>query len=484
MNTSKSRWLVLGTCCLSLLIVSLDVTVMNVALPALADDLGASVSGLQWTIDAYVLVMASLLVLGGSTADRFGRRRVFQTGLATFTVASLLCSLAPSLGWLVGFRALQGAGACMLNPVAVSIITNTFTDRRERARAIGVWGGVVGISLALGPVVGGLLVQSVSWRAIFWVNVPVLLVALVLTAWLVPESRAPRARRFDPVGQLLMTTVLATLTAAIIEAPRLGWTSWPTLALAGTGGLAGVALVRYELRRREPLLEVRFFRSIPLRGATVIAISGFGALSGFLFLNTLYLQEVLGLSALQAGLRTLPMAAVAGLAALLSGRLVGSRGPRLPLVIAGTCLAAGALMLVGVDPRTPTAWLFTAYAVFGLGFGMVNAPITTTAVGGMPVSQAGVAAAIATTSRQIGQLLGIAVVGTVIGTAGGAGATLAASLRAGGATGWWIVTGCGLAVLVLGLVTTGARAQASADRVAAELMPEPAPEPAGSAGTR
>ncbi len=198
----RRRLLILVICCMSLVIVGLDNTIVNVALPSIQRDLHASVSGLQWVVDGYTLVLASLLVLSGSTADRLGRRSTFQAGLATFTIGSLLCSLAPSLGWLVVFRMLQAVGGSMLNPVAMSIIVNTFTDRAERARAIGVWGAAVGVSLALGPVVGGLLIASVGWRGIFWVNIPVGVAAIVLTALFVPESKAAHPRRLDPVGSV------------------------------------------------------------------------------------------------------------------------------------------------------------------------------------------------------------------------------------------------------------------------------------------
>ncbi len=220
MELSHSRrLLVLAICCMSLFIVGLDVTIVNVALPSIGRDLHAGVSGLQWVIDAYTLVLASLLMLSGSTADRVGRRRTFQTGLALFSLGSLLCSLAPGLGWLVGFRMLQAIGGSMLNPVAMSIITNTFIKPKERARAIGVWGGVIGLSMALGPVTGGLLVDTVGWRSIFWVNVPVGIAAIVLTALFVPESKAPSARRIDPVGQFLVIVMLATLVYGLIEGP-------------------------------------------------------------------------------------------------------------------------------------------------------------------------------------------------------------------------------------------------------------------------
>ena len=215
----RRRLLVLAICCMSLVIVALDNTIVNVALPSIQRDLHASVSGLQWTVDAYTLVLASFLMLAGSTADRLGRRRTFQTGLAAFTLGSLLCSLAPSLGWLVAFRMLQAIGGSMLNPVAMSIIVNTFTDRAERARAIGLWGGTFGVSLALGPVIGGALIASVGWRGIFWVNIPVGVAAVALTALFVPESRAPHPRRLDPAGQLLVIVTLASLIYAIIEGP-------------------------------------------------------------------------------------------------------------------------------------------------------------------------------------------------------------------------------------------------------------------------
>src|SRR6185312_6751968 len=217
--TAKRRQLVLAICCMSLFIVGLDVTIVNVALPTIQQDFHAPLAGLQWIMDAYTLVLASFLMLAGSTADRLGRRRIFRAGLLLFTLGSLLCSLAPGLGWLVAARVLQAVGGSMLNPVAMSIVTNTFTEPRERARAIGVWSAVFGLSMALGPVLGGFLVTEIGWRGIFWVNVPVGLATLVLTGLFVPESRAPRARRFDPVGQSLVVAILACATYAIIEGP-------------------------------------------------------------------------------------------------------------------------------------------------------------------------------------------------------------------------------------------------------------------------
>ncbi|WP_329534264.1 MFS transporter [Streptomyces sp. NBC_01450] len=462
----RHRLLVLAICCMSLLIVSLDNTVLNVALPSMQKELHASVAGMQWTIDAYTLVLASLLMLSGSTADRIGRRRVFQAGLVIFTIGSALCSLAPNLDSLVAFRMVQAVGGSMLNPVAMSIITNTFTDPRERARAIGVWGGVIGISMAGGPIVGGLLVDSVGWRSIFWINLPVGLAALLLTWRYVPESRAPKARRPDPVGQLLVIALLGSVTYAIIEAPSSG--APKTLAFGAIAVAALAGLLWYEPRRAEPLIDLRFFRSAPFSGATVVAVSAFASLSGFLFLSTLYLQNVRGLDALHAGLWMLPMAFMCFVCAPLSGRLVGSRGPRLPLLIAGVSMTVSGILFAAFEAETSNVTLVIGYALFGLGFGFVNAPITNTAVSGMPRTQAGVAAAVASTSRQIGGTLGVAVVGAVLASGIHASAyreTFVSAARPG----WWILTGCGLAVLVLGALTSGRWARGTAERTARQL---------------
>ncbi|MEV5909592.1 MFS transporter [Streptomyces chartreusis] len=462
----RRRVLVLAICCMSLLIVSLDTTALNVSLPAMQRDLGASTSGLQWTIDAYTLVLASLLMLAGSTADRIGRRRVFMTGLILFTIGSALCSAAPTLDSLIVFRMVQAVGGSMLNPVAMSIITNTFTAPRERARAIGVWGAVVGISMAAGPLVGGLLVDAVDWRAIFWVNLPVGLTALLLTLRFVPESRAPKARRLDPVGQLLVIALFGALTYAIIEAPNAGFAS--VLPFAAVAAAALLGLLWYEPRRAEPLIDLRFFRSAPFSGATVIAIGAFAALGGFLFLSTLYLQNVRGLDALHAGLWMLPMATPMFLCAPLSGRLVGSRGPRLPLLVAGVAMTTSCAMFALFEAETSNVTLLLGYVLFGIGFGFVNAPITNTAVSGMPRAQAGVAAAVASTSRQLGQTLGVAVIGAVLAAGIGSSSYKESFVSAAG-PGWWVLTGCGVLVLVVGLLTSGPWARGTAERAAEKL---------------
>ena len=298
---------VLLICCMSLFIVGLDITAVNVALPSIAGDLDADIAGLQWTVSAYTVVMASLLMFSGSMADRLGRKRIFVTGLTVFSAASLLCSLAPSVELLVVSRVLQGVGASMLNPVAMSIITNTFTEPRERAQAVGIWGAVFGIAMALGPIVGGGLVATAGWPWIFLINVPLGLAAIVLTLRFVPESRAPRPRRFDPVGQLLFDRAAGLGDLRHHRSPGRGWSS-PASSRVLVAAAALVALLLYEPRREDPLVDLRFFRSVPFSSAIAISVAAFATFGGFLFLNTLYLQDVRGLSPVEAGLATVPMA--------------------------------------------------------------------------------------------------------------------------------------------------------------------------------
>jgi EmrB/QacA subfamily drug resistance transporter len=442
----------------------MDISIVNVALPEMRRDLRASVPGLQWTVDAYTLVLAGFLVLAGSTADRIGRRRVFQVGLATFGLGSLLCGLAPGIGWLIAARALQGVGGSMLNPVAMSIIATTFTERAERARAIGVFGSVSGLALGLGPVLGGALVDGLSWRAIFWVNVPIVAAALVLTARYVPESRAARARRVDPVGQALVILVLGSIVYAIIESARLGWASPGILGPLVVAALGLLAILGYEPRRADPLLELRLFRGVPFSSAILMALFALCGFGAFLFVTTLYLQDVRGLSALRAGLCLLPMAVLVVVLSPLTGRVVGGRGPRLPLVVSGTALALGGGTSLLLGPDTPLPAVLAVYALFGVAMGTVNPPVTNSAVSGMPASMVGVAASLASTGRQSGTTLGVAIAGTVVGSAVARGGTAFTAAARGV---WWLVLALGLGVLVLGLVSTGRWALGTAARAAA-----------------
>jgi EmrB/QacA subfamily drug resistance transporter len=423
--------------------------------------LHAHLAGLQWILDAYTLGVASLLMLSGSISDRIGRRRVFQTGLVLFTLGSLLCSLAHSIGQLIAFRALQGLGASMLNPVALSIIANAFSEPKARARAIGVWGAVAGISLALGPLIGGALTQTVGWRSIFWINLPIGLAAVILAGRFVPESMAARARAFDPVGQLLVVLGLASLTYALIEGPHAGWTSWTIIGLFVLSGLVLALFLNYEPRRMEPLLDLRFFRSIPFSSATVLALCAFASFAGFLFLNALYLQQVRGISAFHTGLCTLPLAIMMMLCAPLSGRLVGSHGTRPSLLAAGASFLLSTLILTQITTTTPITLLMLAYLLFGVGLGMVNPAITNSAVAGMPLSQAGVAAAIASTGRQVGAALGVAIAGTVVSASHAHGVDFTHATHPI----WWMMTGCGAVILVLGWVSSTRWALASTGRV-------------------
>jgi EmrB/QacA subfamily drug resistance transporter len=456
---------ILGICCMSLLLVGMDVTIVNVALPAIQHDLHASVAGLQWIMDAYTLVVASLLMLAGSVSDRVGRRLVFQIGLSLFTAASFLCSMAHSIEQLVAFRALQGLGASMLNPVALSIVANVFKDPRERARATGVWGAVGGLSFAVGPLLGGALTQAIGWRSIFWVNVPLGVLAVVLAAIFVPESKAARARRFDPVGQLLVFTCLTMLTYAVIDGTHEGWSSGLIVGLFVASGASLVAFLLYEPRRHEPLVDLRFFRSVPFSSATLLGLCAFASFAGFLFLNALYLQQVRGFSAFHTGLCTLPLAITMMVFSPVSGRLVANYGTRPSLLISGSGFMLGTLLLTGLNGSTPIGVLLVAYGLFGTGLGMVNPAITNNAVAGMPLAQAGVAAAIASTSRQVGAALGVAVAGTVVSASRTSGSNFAQATHSI----WWIMTGCGAVVMFLGWASNTGWSRVSAERAASLL---------------
>ena len=436
----RRRLLVLATCCASIVVVVMDISIVNVALPVLRHDLDASVSDLQWTVDAYTLVLAGFLVLAGSTADRVGRRRVFRVGLVAFGAGSLLCALAPSIGFLIAARALQAVGGTMLNPVAMAIVAATFTEPAERARAIGVFGSMAGLSLALGPILGGVLVDGIGWRAVFWINVPIVIAALVGTALFVPESRAPRARRPDPVGQLLVVLVLGSVVYALIESRRLGWSS-PIIAGLVVAALLGLlGLIGYERRRDDPLLDLRMFRSVPFTSAILMALFALCGFGAFLFTTTLYLQDVRGLSAMATGLCLLPVGVLVIVLSPLTGRRVGGHGSRLPLAVAGTAMALGGAVGAGLEPSTSLAVVVASYLFFGVFLGTVNPPITYTAVSGMPTSMAGLAASLASAGRQTGTTLGIAIAGAILGAAGAGGGTAFVE----GARGvWWMVVGLG-----------------------------------------
>jgi EmrB/QacA subfamily drug resistance transporter len=372
--------------------------------------------------------------------------------------------LAPTLGWLVTARVVQALGGSMLNPVAMSIITNVYTAPAAKARAIGVWGAVAGLGMAVGPLVGGALIELVGWRAIFWVNLPIGLITVGATAIFIPESRSAHPRRFDPVGQVAMLAMLGSATFAIIEAPRKGWLAGPTLGCLAVTLVTAVVLVSYEPRRVDPLIELRFFASAPFCGAVLVAICAFGAYSGVLFLNTLYLQAVRGLSPLQAGVCTLPLALMMAIFSPVSGGLVGRYGPRPSLVCAGIMVSIAGFGLWRINADTPLVWVLVCLGAFGIGHGAVNAPITYTTVSGMPRSHAGVAAAVATTSRQIGTALGVAIVGSVLNSR--MAGPLSTAFVAASRPALLLVAGLGLVILMIGVATTGTWARQTARRVA------------------
>jgi EmrB/QacA subfamily drug resistance transporter len=460
------RRIVLAVCCSALFMVGLDNTIVNVGLPEIGASLHTSVSGLQWTVAGYTIALASLLMFSGAAADRIGRRTIFQVGLSLFTLGSWLCSLAPSLSWLIAFRVLQGVGGSMLNPAALGIITNMFSAPKDRAKAIGVWDGVSGLAMALGPVAGGILVGAVGWRGIFWANIPVGLAAISLTALLVPDSKAERGRRADPVGQLLVIVMLASLAYAIIQGPADGWRSPPIAGLFLLSVAALALLLRYEPGRADPLIDFRFFRSVPFSAANATAVCAIAASAGFLFLTTLYLQDVRGFSALRAGLTLLPMPVMMAISSPVAGRLVARGGARLPFVIAGAALTLSTAALSQLSQTSGPLFLVAAYGLFGVGAGMVNVPISNGVMAGVPRSQAGVASGMNSSSRQLGQSLGVAIVGSVLA------ASLRGSMHAGFLTaahaGWWIMAGCGYAVLVLGVVATSQWARATAAKAAVD----------------
>lgn len=449
----RSRRLVLWTCCMSVFIVGMDMYAVNVALPQMNDSLGASVSQLQWVVSAYALSTAGLLMLAGSVADRIGRRRVFQAGLSLFALGSLVSSFAPNAEVLIASRVVQGVGGSMLNPVALSIITNTFLEPKARARALGTWSAAIGLAMAIGPPVGGLLVTLISWRAVFWINIPVALTAIILAARFIPESSAASPRRLDPPGQVLMVVFLLGVNAGLIEGAALGW-SHPFVLTCFLGAVVAVLLfLWWENRTEQPLLSPSFFRSRPFSAAVISAVVAFSATSGFLFVITLYLQQARGFEPLQAGMLTVPLALMVALCAPVSGRMVGAFGPAPSLMIAGAVMAVAGLLMNGIGADTPLWYLMMAFAVYGTGFGIVNTPITNAAVSGLPKDQAGTAAAVTSTSRQVGNSLGAAVFGSVLvsrlGDEGLAGFADAAQPV------WWALSSAGLVILLAGWAVRG-----------------------------
>ncbi|HMR48403.1 MAG TPA: MFS transporter [Arachnia sp.] len=441
--SASRRWTVVAICASALFLVGLDTTIVTVGLPRIGAGLGLGSDRLAWVVDAYTVPFASLLITSGALADRFGRRRVFQTGLVMFGLSSLAAAVAPSLEVLLAARVVQGVGASMLTPVALAIVVNVMTDPRERAQAIGIWGAMFGLSMAAGPVTGGALIAVFDWRAVFWINGPIVLAAILLVRTLVPESRAATPRRLDWPGQVLLMVALAIAVTVLIEAPRVGWSS-PTAIVAYVAVLlTAVAFGWVESHRREPLIDPGLFRSAGFTGAVVSAVAVFVAFSMTLLLTTVLLQDRMGWEPVAAGAATLPMALGALVCAPVSGHLVGRIGSRLPLLTAGACLLLGGALLVSLTSTLSVPVLLVAYLLVGVGVGLSSPPITNAAVSSLPPERAGVAGGITSTARQIGTALGVALAGSLTATLDQPFTSL---------LGWLLVSGCGAAVLASALL--------------------------------
>jgi EmrB/QacA subfamily drug resistance transporter len=431
--------------------IAVDTTVVNLALPMIGRGLHAPVAGLQWIIAAYTITTACMMLTSGSIGDRYGRRSVLQAGLAVFILASAGCSLAPSTGWLIAFRALQGAGGSALTPMSMGVITTTFTDPAVRARVLGIWCGTFGIGMAAGPAIGGALAATWGWRSLYWITILPGLFAIMAAQRVIPDSRSARPRRLDLPGQLLAIAFLGGLIYGIIEGPSAGWRSAAVLAAFAVSAVALALLIGWERRARDPLVELRVFRSARFSGALVITVCSTAALGGFLFMTTLYLQDVRDLTVWRAGVALLPLAAATAIAGPLAGRAMARRGGRVPLTFAGVALAASCLLLAQVSGTASLALVVVAYATFGAGYGAVNTVIAAVAVAGMPAAQAGVAGGMTSASRQAGQSLGVSVTGAVF--AAGLHGPLQETFAHASYPAWLVLAGCGTAVLVLGMAT-------------------------------
>jgi EmrB/QacA subfamily drug resistance transporter len=410
----KSQVITLVVTCLGSFMILLDASIVTLALPRIQADLHTGLSDLQWTIDAYTLPFAVLMLTAGTLGDRFGRKRLFQVGLVLFVLGSTLCGFAPTLGWLLFGRAVQGVGAAALSTGSLSVLAAAFSDPRARAQAIGLWAGVSGIALAAGPLLGGVLTQVWSWPAIFFVNVPIGLLALALAWPGLAESRNPDARRIDLPGQVLVIAALTCLVMAIIQGGSQGWTSPLILGLFGGAVIGFCAFLLVERRVREPLLPLQLFRSRVFSVANTAAlIVGFASLAPLFFLAQ-YFQQVQGSTVLEAGLRTFPVSIGAFMTAPLAGRLVGRLGPRLPIVLGALLEASALLLLLRLEPDSGYATLWWILAMLGIGFGFMLSPLTAAVLSATPPARAGLGSSMFNTSNRLGNTLGIAGLGAFV----------------------------------------------------------------------
>jgi MFS transporter, DHA2 family, methylenomycin A resistance protein len=410
----RMKLITLGTMCFALFMVMLDSTVVNLALPTIQRKLNASLAELQWIVDAYVLLLASLLLTGGTLGDLFGRRKAFIGGLGLFTLSSFACALAPGIGMLIAARAVQGVGAAIMMPSTLSILTNTFPDPRERAQAIGMWAGVSGLALAVGPVVGGSMVDSFGWQSIFLINVPIGLIAVVVAWRFVPESAQREGRSLDLPGQALAIVGLAALTYAFIEANKYGWSSARIISLFACAAVALGAFGVVEARSKSPMLQLKFFRNITFTGANIVGLVISFGFFGIIFFMSLFWQNVQGYSATRSGVLSLPMTLGVMSAAIVSGRVVGRIGARLPIALGLTMTGAGLLLLITVHFDSSYSVQWPWLLLIGLGNGLAMSPMTTAIMSTVPGNRAGMASATSNTMRQTGSVFGIAVLGSIV----------------------------------------------------------------------
>jgi EmrB/QacA subfamily drug resistance transporter len=407
------RWIVLGVMCLSLLLIVMDNTIVNVALPTLQRELDASTTQLQWVVDAYILVFAGLLLTMGSLGDRFGRRGALAIGLAIMGTGSILSAFANDADQLIATRALMGAGGAMIMPATLSIITNVFTARRERAQAIAIWSATAGAAVAIGPVTGGWLLEHFWWGSVFLVNVPVVVVALVLGQLFVPTSRDPAAPPIDVPGALLSIAGLVVLVWAIIEGPG-GWTDPEIIGAFALAAVLLGAFILWERWTRFPMLDVSFFRNPRFSAASGAIMLTFFAMFGSLFLLTQFLQSILGYTPLEAGIRLLPMAGVMIVISPLSAKVVERIGSKI-VVASGLSIAAiGLIMASRLTAGASYPEVLASLVVLAAGMALVMPPATESIMGSLPPAKAGVGSAVNDTTRQVGGALGVAVLGSVM----------------------------------------------------------------------
>jgi EmrB/QacA subfamily drug resistance transporter len=413
----ERRWIILGVLCFSLLLVGIDNTILNVALPRLAEDLDASTSALQWIVDSYVLVFAGLLLTAGALGDRFGRRRSMVGGLVVFGVGSALSAFSTTAGQLIGTRALMGLGGAFIMPSTLSILTNVFADATERARAIAIWAGFAGLGIAIGPITGGWLLEHFWWGSVFLINVPVVAAAVIFAVVVVPESSDPARPKIDLLGAGLSIVGLVALVWSLIEAPGHGWLSTPTLGGLGVAVAAIGAFIWWERRVAQPMLDIDFFRRPRFSaGCAGITITYF-ALFGSMFLVTQLFQFVLGYSPLHAGFAMMPIAFTVMIVAPASARVVERLGTK-KVVTSGMVLAAlGLLLLSRVTETTSYPIIGLDLVLLSLGMGLIMPPATEAVMGALPANKAGVGSAVNDTTREVGGALGIAMFGSITASA-------------------------------------------------------------------